>query len=215
MLLMIEAELDRLPVALSVTHVAPGTAGSISVLQGQLLKIEALGPGAVASLYGFVKDDPSVFLSVHHTRVFSNSYLLGPGMRLVTNRRRALMVLGKDTVGTHDLLMPASTTEYLESLGLKGVKGCVEAVTDELTRLDISPSRFPDPVNLFMNVKLHQDGRLEPLPNQVQPGDYVICRVLRDATFIVSACATGIPFNNQPAAIALSAAESLIELVEG
>lgn len=214
MLLMIEPESDRSPVARTGTVVQPGTAGSISVLQGQLLKIEALGDGAVASLYGFAKDDPSVFLSVHHTRVFSNSYLLGAGMRLVTNRRRALMVLGKDTVGTHDLLMPASTTGYLESLGLQGAKGCVEAVQEELTRLAITPSRFPDPVNLFMNVKLHQDGRLEPLPNKVRPGDHVICRVLRDATFVVSACATGIACNNQPAALALSVAESLAELAE-
>src|SRR5258706_5959971 len=112
--------------------VMPDTAGAIDVLQGQLLKITALEAGAVASLFGFVKNQRDTFLSVHHTRVFSNSYVLGLGMRLVTNRRRPLMVLGKDTTGTHDLLMPASTTAYLASMGLDGRQGCVEAVQCEL-----------------------------------------------------------------------------------
>lgn len=202
---------SRAPLPRHSVRVMPGQAGSIAVLQGQLLKITALDDGAVASLYGFVQGEPSTFLSVHHTRVFSNSYVLGAGMRLVTNRRRALMVLGKDTVGTHDLLMPASTSAYLEEQGLGPQTGCVEAVQAELQRLRIEPPRLPDPVNLFMHVRLHQDGRLEALPNRVKAGDHVVCRVLRDTTFVVSACCTGIAGNDRPAPLELSAAEDLAE----
>ncbi|APW39611.1 hypothetical protein RD110_22365 [Rhodoferax koreense] len=203
---------SRAPTARRDIQVMPGQAGSIVVLQGQLLKITALGAGAVASVFGFVHGEPSTFLSVHHTRVFSNAYVLGAGMRLVTNRRRALMVLGKDTVGTHDLLMPASTSGYLQEIGLGPETGCVEAVQAELQRLGIMPPRLPDPVNLFMHVRLHQDGRLEPLPNRVVAGDHVVCRVLRDTTFVVAACCTGIAGNDRPAPLMLSAAEDLSEL---
>ena len=211
MLLMIDPPV-RAPRALRSTQVAAGTAGSIEVLQGQLLEITAMAAGAVASLFGFVNGEPSTFLSVHHTRVFSNSYLLGQGMRLVTNRRRALMVLGKDTVGTHDLLMPASTNAFLASRGKSAENGCVEAVQAELRRLGIVPPKLPDPVNLFMNLRLHQDGRLEPLPNITQAGDRVVMRVLCDTTFVVSACCTGIEGNDQPAPLMLRAAEDLSEL---
>lgn len=211
MLLMIDGP-ARAPRDKRRTHVAAGTAGSIEVLQGQLLEITALGAGAVASLFGFVNGEPSTFLSVHHTRVFSNSYLLGQGMRLVTNRRRALMVLGKDTAGTHDLLMPASTNAFLASIGRGDEVGCVESVQAELDRMGLAPVKLPDPVNLFMNVRLHTDGRLEPLPNRTQAGDRVVMRVLRDTTFIVSACCTGIAGNDRPAALQLSAAEDLTEL---
>src|ERR1700704_718310 len=159
MLLMID-KIDRSPQPLRRVSIPRGTAGSIEVLQGQLLKITAVDAGAVAALFGFVKDDPTVFLSVHHTRVFSNSYLLGPGMRLVSNRRRPLMVLGKDSVGSHDLLMPASTTADLRVHGIDDGQGCVEAVRGQLALRGISPPRLPDPVNLFMNVRLHRDGRL-------------------------------------------------------
>lgn len=211
MLLMIDGP-ARAARAKVHTVVPPGTAGSIEVLQGQLLEITALADGAVAALYGFAKDDPSIFLSVHHTRVFSNSYVLSAGMRLVTNRRRALMVLGKDTVGTHDLLMPASSRAYLDSIGMGDQQGCVEAVQAELERLGLQPPRLPDPVNLFMHVNLHQDGRLEPRPNRVKAGDRVVCRVLRDTVFIVSACCTGVPGNSTPAPLGLTAAEDLTEL---
>ena len=61
------------------------------------------------------------------------------------------------------------------------------------------------------HVRLHQDGRLEPLQNKAAPGDYVIFRVLRDAMFIVAACCTGIPGNDQPAALELRVAEDLAE----
>jgi uncharacterized protein YcgI (DUF1989 family) len=210
MLLMIYPG-DRQSAAMRSMRVEAGTAGAIEVLQGQLLKITCLEAGAGASMFGFAKTDPKVYLSVHHTRVFSNSYLLGAGMRLVTNRRRPLMVLGKDTVGAHDLLMPASTTADLQALGFKGESGCFEAVQAELKRLEIVPPKIPDPVNLFMNVRLHTDGRLEPLPSTVQKGDHAVFRVVRDTVFIFAACSSGIPGNDRPGALELSAAEDLSE----
>ena len=78
MLLMREGfeEVVPRPVAAPL-NVAAGGVGSIRVLRGQLLRISALAPGAVASLFGFSLADPAIWLSVHHTRVFSNSYLLG------------------------------------------------------------------------------------------------------------------------------------------
>ena len=47
-----------------------------------------------AALFGITRADPRELLSPHHTRVFGNSFLLRLGMRLVTNRRRPILVLG-------------------------------------------------------------------------------------------------------------------------
>jgi uncharacterized protein len=210
MLLMIDPP-TRAPQPTRRVTVPAGTAGAIEVLQGQLLKITALEAGAVASLFGFAASDPGVYLSVHHTRVFSNTYLLGAGMRLVSNRRRPLMVLGIDTVGTHDLLLPASTTAELRERGLVGEQGCADAVARVMAERGIAAPKLPDPVNLFMNVGLHTDGRIEPLPSTVKPGDHVVCRVVRDCTFIVSACRTGIPGNDTPGALELAVAEDLAD----
>jgi uncharacterized protein YcgI (DUF1989 family) len=108
--------------------------------------------------------------------------------------------------------MPASTTADLRVHGIDDGQGCVEAVRGQLALRGISPPRLPDPVNLFMNVRLHRDGRLEPRPNAVAPGDHVVCRVLRDCLFIVSACSTGIAGNDRPGDLEVCAAEDLSEL---
>ncbi|WFL66764.1 urea carboxylase-associated family protein [Pantoea sp. X85] len=189
-------------------QVAAGSIGSISVLRGQLLRITAQGDGAVASLFGFSLADPAVWLSVHHTRVFSNSYLLGSGMRLVNNRRRPMMVLGKDSVKRHDLLLPASTTAFLAERGYPG-EGCLDALRGELARLGMVVPKLPDPINLFMHVKLTREGEILPETNLTQAGDSITCRVVMDTQFIVSACNTGIEGNDRPAPLLVSVAENL------
>ncbi len=211
MLLMREAfsETGARELAESVT-VEAGTAGTIKVLRGQLLRITALEDGAVASLFGFSLAEPNQWLSVHHTRVFSNSYLLGSGMRMVNNRRRPVMVLGKDDVKRHDLLLPGSTTSWLAENGYQG-QGCVESVQEQLNALGMSVPKLPDPINLFMHVDLTREGNIVPQPNLTKAGNRLTCRVVSDTQFIVSTCNTGIEGNDKPGAVQLSVAEDLFD----
>ena len=211
-MLLLKEPSTRLPLPPTKVAVPAGESRAIDIKAGQILRIEAKAAGAVASLFGFSRTNPDVFMSVHHTRVFSNSYVLQAGMRIVSNRRRALMVLGKDTSGKHDLLLPASTTVFLNKQGYAGQTGCVESVTALIDASGLTPPKVPDPIHLFANVKLHQDGRIEPLPNVTRAGDFIACRVVTDMLFIVSACCTGIPGNDIPGALELSAAEELDEL---
>ncbi|MEM6160472.1 urea carboxylase-associated family protein [Erwinia sp. P6884] len=209
MLLMRETSEETTARTLAEPVTVPaGQAGAIRVLRGQLLRITAQEDGAVASLFGFSLTDPAVWLSVHHTRVFSNSYLLGSGMRLVNNRRRPVMVLGKDSVKRHDLLLPASTSAFLAGRGYQG-QGSLEAVRGELTRLGMAVPKLPDPINLFMHVRLTRAGDILPEPNLTRAGDSITCRVVMDTQFIVSACNTGIEGNDRPAPLLLSIAENL------
>ena len=107
-------------------------------------------------------------------------------MRLVTNHRRPIMVLGQDTVGSHDLLWPASDADYLSSQGYPNATGCVENAGHALKDLGVSPPKLPDPVNLFLNVELDRNGTLTPKPLQLRAGDYVLFRVLIDCICVVS-----------------------------
>jgi len=210
-MLLLKEPFSRVPLPPQTVYVPGGESRAIDVKAGQILRVEAKGQGAVASIFGFSRTDHDVYISVHHTRVFSNSYVLQAGMRIVSNRRRALMVLGKDSVGKHDLLLPASTTAYLVEQGYVGHTGCVESVSELIKTLGLKPPKIPDPVNLFMHVSLHQDGRIEPLPNITRVGDFVACRVVADMVFIVSACCTGIPGNDIPRSLELSVVEELNE----
>jgi len=211
-MLLLKEPPTRAPIAARTITVPAGESRAIEVKTGQILRIAAKEAGAVASMFGFSRNNPDVFMSVHHTRVFSNSYVLQAGMRIVSNRRRALMVLGKDSSGKHDLLLPASTTAFLKEQGYEGQTGCVESVSAVVEACGLTPPKLPDPINLFMHVALHQDGRIEPRPNATRAGDFIACRVVTDMVFVVSACCTGIAGNDIPRTLELSAAEQLDEL---
>ncbi|PXW28658.1 urea carboxylase-associated family protein [Paraburkholderia caballeronis] len=211
-MLLLKDTPDRAPLPPARVFVPAGESRAIDVKAGQILRIEAKEDGATAALFGFSRANPDIFLSVHHTRVFSNSYVLQAGMRIVSNRRRALMVLGKDSVGRHDLLLPASTSAFLEANGYAGQTGCVESVARVIAEQGLTPPKLPDPINLFMHVDLHQDGAIEPQPNATRAGGFVACRVVADMVFVVSACCTGIPGNDRPGGLELAAAEELVEL---
>ncbi len=183
--------------------VHPDTAVAIAAKRGQLLTIVDVEGRQPAALFGFTDADPREFLSAHHTRVFSNCFVLRLGMRLVTNRRRPMLVLGKDTVNSHDLLFPAIDADYLARSGHADRPGAIENAWSAITAADVKPPKMPDPVNLFLNVELATDGSLKPSPLRSQPGGHVTFRVVIDATFVVATTAKDVGHWNEGASTAL------------
>ncbi|WAJ28312.1 urea carboxylase-associated family protein [Antarcticirhabdus aurantiaca] len=171
-------------------EVAHGTAALLPVAAGQLLTITDVGGDRAAQLFAFTKADLAEFLSPHHTRVFSNSYRLTLGMRLVTNRRRPIMVLGRDGGAGHDLLMPGATRDSLIKAGLSSELGLSDLLVDSLAAHGLAPPKLPDPVNLFLDVAVEETGRLVPRQAAPLPGRAITCRVLIDAHLVVAAGAS-------------------------
>lgn len=202
MLLMKEPDGAKAPPELE-QQVAQGAACVVPVCRGQLLTIVDVAGGRSAQLYAFTAANPREFLSPHHTRVFSNSYVLTLGMRLVTNRRRPLMVLGRDDVRAHDLLTPAATTNTLARAGRSHEVGAREMAEGALASAGFAPPKLPDPVNLFLHVAVRQDGSLMPLPSHAAPGGSVTFRVLIDAQFVIAAGAVDfdLPQDTGPLAV--------------
>jgi len=187
MLLMISPSQQAAPAEHEIV-VEHGTVGAVSVRQGQLMTIVDVEGGRPVQLYAYTEADLGEFLSPHHTRVFSNSYRLNQGMRMVTNRRRPLMVLGKDTGKKHDLLMPASTDDTLGGPG-----GARDQFRAAIAAQVLKPIKVPDPINLFLDVEIGTDGGITPRDLQHAAGTYVTCRVLIDCKLFVGACASDLP----------------------
>src|SRR5687768_9020908 len=100
-LLMITPSTAPLPAEADCV-IGGGEVSCVRVGTGQLLAVTDLEGGQPAALFALAAGEHGHFLSPHHTRVFNNSFLLRLGMRLVTNRRRPALVLGRDPVGFHD-----------------------------------------------------------------------------------------------------------------
>ena len=178
-LLMIEPAGGPPPAATDV-EVPAGGAAIVDVVRGQLLAIENPHGGQVAAVFAWTTADLSEWLSPHHTRVFGGSFALRMGSRLVTNRRRPMFVVGRDSLRRHDLLLPAS-------------EATVDAVTAALEGATITVPRIPDPVNLYLDARLAPDGHLEVHPSPARPGERWTVRVLIDAHVAVAATQVGIP----------------------
>ncbi len=187
-LLMKEPEQGPLPEEAEI-EIGADLAGAVVARRGQLLTITDVEGRQPAALFGITLANPREFLSPHHTRVFSNSFMLRLGMRLVTNRRRPILVLGKDTVDSNDLLFPAVDNDYLARHGQPGRAGAVENALQAFADAGIEPPKLPDPINLFLNVDLTTDGALVPGPLRSRAGDHVTFRVVIDATFVVATTA--------------------------
>jgi uncharacterized protein YcgI (DUF1989 family) len=152
---------------------------AVEVRQGQMLTIETPEGGQVAALFAWTASDPGEWLSPHHTRVFGGTFELRMGTRLVTNRRRPIFVVGRDSLRRHDLLLPASDS-------------AVEAVREALARASFVVPRIPDPVNVFAWARLDHDGRIDVRPSPARPGERLTARVLIDARVAVAASPMGI-----------------------
>jgi uncharacterized protein YcgI (DUF1989 family) len=138
-----------------------------------------------AALFAVAADDMQHFLSPHHTRVFSNSFLLRLGMRLVSNRRRPMMVLGRDAVGAHDLLMPI--TNGADDADQGAAAGFRQAVLTAYAAIGVRPGKIADPINLFLDVGVAADGRLLPRGAPAAAGATVVFRVLMHLVVAIAA----------------------------
>jgi uncharacterized protein YcgI (DUF1989 family) len=178
-LLMIEPAPGPLPPEVDV-DIPAGTATVVPVRVGQLLAVEAPDGDQVGALFAWTMADGAHWLSPHHTRVFGGTFVLRMGTRLVTNRRRPIFVVGRDSLRRHDLLLPASAE-------------AVAAVETALDAAGVLVPRIPDPVNLFMDARLGEDGAIDVRPCPARAGERFTVRVLIDCHVAVSATRAGIP----------------------
>ncbi len=155
-----------------------GTAKAFPVAVGQLLAVKDIEGGQPAAMFVINPATPEIFLSPHHTRVFSNSFLLRLGMRMVTNKRRPVFVLGKSAPHLrHDLLMPLGAPLPPDG---GPVGGAFRAA-------GLEPRRIADPVNLFLDVAVGLDGALLPNGVSSRPGDGVLMRAVMDVVVALHA----------------------------
>ncbi len=87
--------------------VSGGYARAFEVKAGELFTVTDMDGGQIADLVAFNARDLSEKLSPSHTRLALHSIRFKVGDSLRTNLRRPMMEIVEDTVGTHDMLIPA------------------------------------------------------------------------------------------------------------
>ena len=168
----------------------------VKVLKGEFVKITDIEGKQVGDLICYKVDDHSEHFSQSCTLCSLKNVYLKLGDSLYSNRRKPLMKLVEDTVGAHDLLYPeCDTTRYNVDLGVTGFhRNCYDNLMGELRKLGIMPEELPEPLNVFMNVPVLEDGSIgieEPLS---KAGDYMVFEALEDLYVLMSSCSNDVPF---------------------
>ena len=157
---------------------------------GQAIQIINTHGSQVVDTWVFSAEDLTEFLSNEHMRATLGKLWPGKGDALITNRRRPIMIMEKDTSpGRHDTLMAACDDYRYGLLGCTEYHdNCTDNLHAAMRRIGRVPPECPSPLNLWMNIPVSADGSTgwgEPLS---KPGDYVVLRAQMDCIVAMSAC---------------------------
>lgn len=169
-----------------------GEARATHLSAGQHLTITDINGKQVGDLWAF-PDDPSHghYLSAAHTRAHVNRLFPAPGEAFVTDLREPILTLAQDhSPGRHDMLIPACDAGRYATLGAPpGHPSCAANLHAALSQTgrDISIVSVPQPVNVFMDIRVGTDS-LAWFPASTTPGDSITFQAAADCLVVVSAC---------------------------
>jgi uncharacterized protein YcgI (DUF1989 family) len=179
----------------------------VRVAAGQRFRVIDVEGGQVADTFAFRGDDISEYHSAEHTRAYVSRLFPRAGEHFVTNHRRPILRLEEDaTPGIHDMLCAACDPERYTGLGVQGWHAsCRENLERAMRDLGFDRTEVPQPINLFMNIPVLEDGALGWEPAPTAAGDSVTLRAEMDCIVVVSACPQDlVPINgNNPTPIAI------------
>jgi uncharacterized protein YcgI (DUF1989 family) len=141
-------------------------------------------------LFAYSADDIAEYASAPHTRVHVNRLFPRAGQQFVTNRRRPILLLERDdSPGVHDMLVAACDPARYALLGVAGWHAsCQENLQGAMRAFGFDRVEVPQPINLFTNIALLEDGGLDWRPALTRPGDSVTLRAEMNSIIVVSAC---------------------------
>jgi uncharacterized protein YcgI (DUF1989 family) len=173
------------------TKLVPGgEARSLKVSKNEYIKVIDVEGKQVADFIALRPDLEGEYLSTAHTRAMLGKISPGEGDILYSNYRGSMLLLVEDKVGVHDTLFPCcDPMRYKLDYGIESHRNCRDNFVHAFREMNLGYSQVPDPLNLFQNTPLKQDGSFgEALEPVSKPGDYVIFQALMDLVIGISAC---------------------------
>jgi len=172
------------------TRIAPRSGVAFPLARGQRLTVIDPEGTQVADLLAFARDDVREVISNGRTFDYEETLRLTTGNRLWSNRSRVLLTIEEDTVGCHDfLLTPCSVDTFRHFYpDTPEHPGCFGNLARALAPFGIEPDAIPVAFNVFMNVPVDANGRVQVLPPRSKPGDRIALRAEEDLLIGLTAC---------------------------
>jgi uncharacterized protein len=171
-------------------RVPPGEGRAVEIREGQYVRVVDVEGGQVGDLFAFVSGDPGEYASAGHTRVAIRKLFPGPGDQVLTNRRRPILSVVVDTSpGRHDMLYAACDPARYALLGaVPSHPSCADNLRRALREHGYTLPVVPQPLNVFMDVRVAEDGTLTSYPASSKPGDHIAFQAVMNCLVVLSSC---------------------------
>lgn len=175
---------------MTVTEIEPRSGVAFELREGQTLRVIDPKGTQVSDLLAYSAADVREVISNGRTFDYEETIALTTGNRLWSNRSRPMLSIVEDTVGRHDfLLTPCSEATFRHFYPDQPVhRGCFGNLAEALEPYGVEPDMIPCAFNLFMNVPVAADGKLQVDPPTSEPGDYIRLRAEMDLIIGLTAC---------------------------
>jgi uncharacterized protein YcgI (DUF1989 family) len=170
--------------------VPPGEGRALRAAAGTVFRVMDVDGGQVGDLFAFTAADPSEYASASHTRPSIGRLFPRPGQTILTTLRRPILVLVEDnSPGYHDTLYAACDPARYRSLGVdEPHRSCAGNLLEAMAALGVNDVAVPQPLNVFMDVRVDSDGEMSIRPASSRAGDNLVFRALVDCYVALSSC---------------------------
>lgn len=157
---------------------------------GEVLRIVDGFGSQVADLALFALDDPSEGFSPGRTIDYHESLALAVGDVLYSNRSGELACVVEDTVGVHDMLLAPCSELMFARRGEFSHPSCHANLASVLLPFGVVADMVTSTLNVFMDVRISNQNRIEIQAPASRPGDGFAIRALRDLVIGIAACSS-------------------------
>ena len=193
-----------------MTELVPPRGGKAwQVGAGDLVRVVDVEGGQSGDVFAVAADDPHDGLSNGRTFDYGGTIRLSTGSTLYSRRSRPLLTIVDDEVGVHDFLFAPCSQEMFEIChGATGPHpNCFDNLSTSLGAFGVPASTVTIAFNVFFNVAVGADGRLEIRPPVSTAGQGVTFVAERDVLVAVASCsaASGGSGGARPLGVEISA----------
>ena len=163
---------------------------AVRLKKGEILEIVNSHGHQVCDFFALADGIADEVLSVEHCRTNLDRIYIREGDVLVTNYRRPIFELTKDTSpGVHDILVACCDQSRYKQLGVDGYHdNCADNFSMSLKAIGVDVVRVPSPFNIWMNIPVDQKGDFTWEAPVSRAGDYVHLKAHMDCIAVMSAC---------------------------
>ncbi len=185
---------------MAVMEIAGGTGKAFALAKGHAVKLVNTFGSQVVDTWALALGDTSEYLSVEHTRRMLYNLFPKQGDLLYSNRRTPMLLLEEDTSpGRHDMLLACCDRWLYKHYGSEpGHANCRDNFLNALFAAGFDATAVPNPLNLWMNIPVFDNARIDLDVPKSRPGDHVVLRALVDTVVVFSACPMDVTPINGP-----------------